>query len=62
MLIRHLRAWDARGRDLPEDSFAYWPDGAVPHPPGQLITASRKRHGTTTITWPPEHTSGRPAS
>jgi hypothetical protein len=22
-LIRHLHAWDARGSDLPEDSFAY---------------------------------------
>jgi protein-L-isoaspartate(D-aspartate) O-methyltransferase len=37
-LIRHLHAWDARGRDLP-------------------VTAFRKRHGTVTITWPPERAS-----
>jgi protein-L-isoaspartate(D-aspartate) O-methyltransferase len=29
-LIRHLHAWDARSRDLPEDCFAFWPDGASP--------------------------------
>jgi protein-L-isoaspartate(D-aspartate) O-methyltransferase len=53
-LIRHLRAWDARGRDLPDDCFAFWPDGTTPCPPGRLVTAFRKRHGTVTITWPPE--------
>jgi protein-L-isoaspartate(D-aspartate) O-methyltransferase len=53
-LIRHLHAWDARGRDLPEDCFAFWPDGTSPRPPGRLVTAFRKRHGTVTITWPPE--------
>ena len=53
-LIRHLRAWDARGRDLPEDCFAFWPYGASPRPPGRLATAFRKRHGTVTVTWPPE--------
>jgi protein-L-isoaspartate(D-aspartate) O-methyltransferase len=61
-LIRHLRAWDAHGRDLPEDSFAFWPDGASPRPPGQLVTAFRKRHGTVTITWPPERAASRTAS
>jgi protein-L-isoaspartate(D-aspartate) O-methyltransferase len=54
MLIRHLHAWDARGRDLPDDCFAFCPDGASPRPPGRLVTAFRKRHGTVTITWPPE--------
>jgi protein-L-isoaspartate(D-aspartate) O-methyltransferase len=53
-LIRHLHAWDARGRDLPEDSFAFWPDDGMLRPPGRLVTAFRKRHGTVTITWPPE--------
>jgi protein-L-isoaspartate(D-aspartate) O-methyltransferase len=61
-LIRHLHAWDARGRNLPEDSFAYWPDGASPHQPGRLVTALRKRHGTVTITWPPERTASQTAS
>ena len=57
MLIRHLHAWDARGRDLPGDSFAYWPDGAIPHLPGRLVSAFRKRHGAVTITWPPGRTA-----
>ena len=61
-LIRHLHAWDARGRDLPEDSFAFWPDGASPRPPGRLVTAFRKRHGTVTITWPPERAASQTAS
>ena len=56
-LIRHLHAWDARGRNLPEDSFAYWPDGSTLHPPGLLATSFRKRRGTVTITWPPERTA-----
>ena len=60
-LIRHLRAWDARGRDLPEDCFAFWPDAASPRPPGRLVTAFRKRHGTVTITWPPERTASQTA-
>jgi len=53
-LIRHLHAWDARGRDLPEYSFAYWPDGATPPLPDRLLGVFRKRHGSATITWPPE--------
>ena len=56
-LVRHLYAWDARGRDLREDSFAYWPDGASIHLPGRLVTALRKRRGTVTVTWPPERTA-----
>jgi protein-L-isoaspartate(D-aspartate) O-methyltransferase len=55
-LIGHLRAWDARGRDLPEDAFSYWPDGAVPHQPDQLVSVFRKRRGAVTVTWPPERT------
>jgi protein-L-isoaspartate(D-aspartate) O-methyltransferase len=60
-LIRHLRAWDARGRDLPEGSFAFWPDGASPLPPDRLVSAFRKRHGTVTITWPPVRTASQTA-
>ena len=59
-LVQHLHAWDARGRNLPDDSFVYWPDGASRQPPGRLVTTLRKRHGTVTITWPPERTV-RPA-
>jgi protein-L-isoaspartate(D-aspartate) O-methyltransferase len=61
-LIGHLHAWDARGRDLPEDCFAFWPDGASPRPPGDLVTAFRKRHGTVTITWPPERAASQTAT
>ena len=53
-LVGHLRAWDARGRDLPEDAFAYWPDGTTPPLPDGLQSVFRKRHGTATVTWPPE--------
>jgi protein-L-isoaspartate(D-aspartate) O-methyltransferase len=56
-LVRHLHAWDARGRVLPEDSFAYWPDSAGLRPPGRLVSAFRKSRGTVTITWPPERTA-----
>jgi protein-L-isoaspartate(D-aspartate) O-methyltransferase len=51
-LIGHLRAWDARGRDLPQDAFTYWPDGTTPPLPGELLSVFRKRHGSATITWP----------
>ena len=58
-LISHLHAWDARGRDLPQDAFTYWPDGTAPPLPGTLVSVFRKRDGATaTISWPPE----RPAS
>ena len=55
-LVGHLRAWDARGRDLPQDAFAYWPDGTMPPLRGTLLSVFPKRHGTATITWPPERT------
>ena len=55
--MSHLHAWDARGRDLPEDAFMYWPDGATPPLPDELLSVFRKRHGTATITWPPERTA-----
>jgi protein-L-isoaspartate(D-aspartate) O-methyltransferase len=58
-LISHLHTWDARGRDLPQDAFTYWPDGTAPPLPGTLVSVFRKRDGATaTISWPPE----RPAS
>jgi protein-L-isoaspartate(D-aspartate) O-methyltransferase len=56
-LVGHLHAWDARGRDLPQDAFTYWPDGATPPLPDRLLTIFRKRHGTATITWPHERTA-----
>ena len=53
-LISHLRAWDARGRDLPQDAFTYWPDGATPPIPDRLLSVFPRRQGTATITWPAE--------
>jgi protein-L-isoaspartate(D-aspartate) O-methyltransferase len=53
-LVGHLHAWDARGRNLPQDAFTYWPDGTTPPLPDRLLSAFRKRHGTATITWPAE--------
>jgi protein-L-isoaspartate(D-aspartate) O-methyltransferase len=60
-LVRHLRTWDARGRDLPQDAFRYWPDGTTPPLPGELLSIFRKRHGTATITWPAQRTARTPA-
>ena len=57
-LIGHLRAWDARGRNLPQDAFAYWPDGTTPPSQDGLISVFHKRHGTTTIAWPAERPTG----
>jgi len=60
-LMGHLHAWDARGRDLPEDAFMYWPDGTTPPLPDELLSIFRKRHGTATITWPAQRTARTPA-
>jgi protein-L-isoaspartate(D-aspartate) O-methyltransferase len=61
-LVGHLRAWEARGRDLPQDAFTYWPDGTTPPQPGRLLSVFPKRHGSATITWPPERTGDRACS
>ena len=61
-LISHVRAWDARGRALPQDAFTYWPDGTAPPLPDRLLSVFRKRHGTATITWPPERTCNQAGS
>jgi protein-L-isoaspartate(D-aspartate) O-methyltransferase len=62
-LVGHLRAWDARGRDLPQDAFTYWPDGTTPQLPDKLLSVFGKRHGSTVIHWPAERPapSGWPA-
>jgi protein-L-isoaspartate(D-aspartate) O-methyltransferase len=61
-LISHVRAWDARGRALPQDAFTYWPDGTAPPLPDRLLSVFRKRHGTATITWPPQRTCNQAGS
>lgn len=61
-LVGHLRAWDAQGRDLPQDAFTYWPDGTTPPLPDKLLSVFHKRHGTATITWPPERTGVQASS
>lgn len=55
-LVSGLSAWDARGRNLPQDAFSYWPDGTKPLLPNRLLSVFPKRYGTATITWPPERT------
>jgi protein-L-isoaspartate(D-aspartate) O-methyltransferase len=51
-LIGQVRAWDQHGRDVPGDSFAFWPaDAAILPLPGQTALF-RKAHGTATISWP----------
>jgi protein-L-isoaspartate(D-aspartate) O-methyltransferase len=53
-LVSHLRAWDARGRDLPQDAFTYWPEGSAPAHPDRRLSVFPKRRGSAVITWPPE--------
>jgi protein-L-isoaspartate(D-aspartate) O-methyltransferase len=52
-LITQIAAWDARGRAIPQNAFAYWPGGTEIPPLGDLVGVFRKRHGTATVTWPP---------
>lgn len=47
-----LAAWDAHGRAIPSDAFAYWPACTVIPPLGDLVGVFRKRHGTVTVTCP----------
>jgi hypothetical protein len=48
-----IAAWDAHGRAIPSDAFAYWPACTVIPPLGDLVGVFRKRHGTVTVTCPP---------
>jgi protein-L-isoaspartate(D-aspartate) O-methyltransferase len=48
--IEQVAAWDARGRAIPDDAYAFWP-AQVPSL-GDRVSVFRKRHGTVTITWP----------
>lgn len=57
-LIRHLRAWDSRGRDLPQDAFSYWPDRTVLKQPGQVLSVFPKRRGSAAVIWPPARQAG----
>ncbi len=52
-LITQTAAWDARGRAIPADAFAYWPAGTGIPLLGDLAGVFPKRHGTVTVTWPP---------
>ena len=55
-----VREWDRRGRDLPGNAFAYWPDGSgtARMPAGAVVFP--KAHGAATITWPgPDGYAGR---
>jgi protein-L-isoaspartate(D-aspartate) O-methyltransferase len=51
-LITEVREWDAAGRDLAQEAFAFWPAG-TPLPPLPPVTAVfPKAHGTATAHWP----------
>ena len=52
-LIAQIAAWDACGRAIPADAFAYWPAGTEIPLLGNLVGVFPKRHGTVTVTWPP---------
>jgi protein-L-isoaspartate(D-aspartate) O-methyltransferase len=51
-LVAEVRAWDAAGRDLAQDAFAFWPGGTAlpPLPPATAVFP--KAHGTVTAQWP----------
>ena len=51
-LITQIAAWDARGRAIPGDAFAYWPAGTEIPPLGDRVGVFRKRHGTVTVAFP----------
>jgi protein-L-isoaspartate(D-aspartate) O-methyltransferase len=52
-LVAQIKDWDAHGREIPGDAFAYWPAGTtVPLPGDAPMCLYRKGHGTATITWP----------
>jgi hypothetical protein len=40
----------------------YWPGGTTPPLPDRLLSVFPKRHGTATITWPPEPTGAQAGS
>jgi protein-L-isoaspartate(D-aspartate) O-methyltransferase len=52
-LTAQVAAWDARGRAIPADAFAYWPAGTGIPSLSDLTGVFPKRHGTVTVTWPP---------
>jgi protein-L-isoaspartate(D-aspartate) O-methyltransferase len=52
-LVTQIKTWDAHGRQLPGDAFAYWPAGTTISSSDALVCQFRKTHGTATITWPP---------
>jgi protein-L-isoaspartate(D-aspartate) O-methyltransferase len=52
-LVTQIKAWDAHGRQLPGDAFAYWPAGTTISSSNALVCQFRKTHGTATIAWPP---------
>jgi protein-L-isoaspartate(D-aspartate) O-methyltransferase len=52
-LITQTAAWDARGRAIPGDAFAYWPVGTEILPLSDLTGVFPKLHGTATVSWPP---------
>ena len=61
-LTDHVRSWDRHGRNLPGDAFSYYPSGTTAPPPGdRTVSTFRRRHGTLTVTWPPELTAAQDA-
>jgi protein-L-isoaspartate(D-aspartate) O-methyltransferase len=52
-LTAQIAAWDARGRVIRGDAFAYWPAGTQIPLPADRVGVFRKRRGTVTVTWPP---------
>ncbi|OHV64177.1 methyltransferase, FxLD system [Pseudofrankia sp. BMG5.36] len=53
-LVAQIKDWDAHGREIPGDGFAYWPAGiTIPLPGEAPVCVYRKGHGTATVTWPP---------
>ncbi|MCK9904179.1 methyltransferase, FxLD system [Frankia sp. Cpl3] len=51
-LVAQLKAWDAHGRKIPGDAYAYWPAGTTIPTSEAPVCQFRKVHGTATITWP----------
>jgi hypothetical protein len=52
-LLSSVADWNHHGRDLTQDAFGYWPDGAAPEASSTgLVSLLTKRFGVVSIRWP----------
>jgi protein-L-isoaspartate(D-aspartate) O-methyltransferase len=52
LLVEQVQVWDQHGRNLPGDSFAFWPTGTPIRAQSERTAVFRKIHGAVTVDWP----------